>query len=93
MFSALHFNLNLHRDVKKNPDGTKQVKAVWPKFKNGEATVHDVKLEPNFGKMQTIKFQNGNELFFCMLCTNIPNIEEPILPFGASIANRSDLHE
>ena len=58
IIAALHFNHNLHRDVKKNPDGTEQVKVVWPKFKNGEATVRDVKVEPNFGKMQTIRFQN-----------------------------------
>ena len=62
--AALHFNHNLHRDVKKNPDGTEQVKVVWPKFKNGEATVRDVKVEPNFGKMQTIRFQNIYEIVF-----------------------------
>ena len=58
IIAALHFNHNLHRDVKKNPDGTEQVKVVWPKFKNGKATVRDVKVEPNFSKMQTIRFQN-----------------------------------
>ena len=81
----MHFNHNLHRDVKKNPDGTEQIKVVWPKFKNGEATVRDLKVEPNFGKMQTIRFQNGHEIVFCMICTNIPNIAKPILTFGASI--------
>ena len=81
----MHFNHNLHRDVKKNPDGNEQVKVVWPKFKNGEATVRDLKVEPNFGKMQTIRFQNGHEIVFSMICTNIPNIVKPILTFGASI--------
>lgn len=85
IIAALHFNHNLHADVKKNPRGTEQMKVVQPKFKNGEATVRDVKVEPNFGKMQTIRFQNGHEVGFCMICTNIPNM------FGASVAIRSDL--
>ena len=50
IIAALYFNLNLLREVKKNTDGTEQVKVVWPKFKNGEATVRDVKVEPNFGE-------------------------------------------
>ena len=51
IIAALDFNLNLLREVKKNADGTEQVKVVWPKFKNGEATVRDVKVEPNYGKI------------------------------------------
>lgn len=51
IIAALRFNLNLSREVKKNPDGSKQVRVVWPKFKNGEATVRDVKVKPNFGKL------------------------------------------
>lgn len=50
----MHFNHNLHRDVKKNPDETEQVQVVWPKFKNGEATVHDVKVEPNFDYVEDV---------------------------------------
>lgn len=49
IIAALYFNLNLFRELKKNADGTEQVKVVWPKFKNGEATVRDVKVKPNFG--------------------------------------------
>ena len=30
--------------------GSEQFKVVYPKFKNGEATVRNVKIEPNFGK-------------------------------------------
>ena len=51
IIAALYFNFNLLREVKKNTDDTEQVKVVWPKFKNGEATVRDVKVEPNFGKI------------------------------------------
>lgn len=51
IIAALYFNLNLLREVKKNADGTEQVKVVWSKFKNGKATVRDVKVEPNYGKI------------------------------------------
>lgn len=51
IIAALYFNLNLLREGKKNADGTEQVKVVWPKFKNGEATVRDVKVQPNYGKI------------------------------------------
>ena len=30
--------------------GAKRVKVSYPKFKNGEATVKDVTVEPNLGK-------------------------------------------
>lgn len=48
--AAIHFNYNLHRPTKNNKnDGATQVRIVYPKFKNGEATVRDVKVEQNFG--------------------------------------------
>lgn len=31
-------------------DGVERVKVSYPKFKNGEATVRDVRVEPNLGK-------------------------------------------
>ena len=38
-------------EVKKNSlDGSEQVSVIYPKFKNGEATVRSVKVKPNFGK-------------------------------------------
>lgn len=50
MLAAVHFNSNLHREVRQRTDGSEQVKIVYPKFKNGEGTVRDVKKEPVFGK-------------------------------------------
>ena len=47
----MHFNYNLHRDVRKPPTGEDQVKVVYPKFKNGEATVREIRVEPNFGML------------------------------------------
>lgn len=49
IIAAMHFNLNLQRDIRKRPDGSDQVKVIWPKFKNGEATVRDVRVNPHFG--------------------------------------------
>ena len=47
----MHFNFNLHRDVKqREADGADRVKISYPKFKNGEATVRDVTITQNFGK-------------------------------------------
>lgn len=51
ILAAVHFNYNLHRDVKeRNTDGVERVKLSYPKFKNGEATVRDVRITQNFGK-------------------------------------------
>ena len=49
ILAALHFNFNLHRDNKVNQDGSVSLKVTYPKFKNGEATVRNRKIEPNFG--------------------------------------------
>ena len=47
----MHFNFNLHRDVRqRNSDNAGQVKFTFPKFKNGEATVRDIRISQNFGE-------------------------------------------
>ena len=52
--AILHFNKDLGERTRKSQrnasDGSKQVSVVYPKFKNGEATVRDVKGRANFGK-------------------------------------------
>ena len=49
--AAVHFNFNLQRDVRlRNTDSAEQVKVTYPKFKNGEATVRNVRISHNFGK-------------------------------------------
>ncbi|CAH3026729.1 unnamed protein product [Porites evermanni] len=48
ILAALHFNFNLHRDNKVNQDASVSLKVTYPKFKNGEATVRNRKIEPNF---------------------------------------------
>ena len=51
ILAAVHLNFNLRREDKcKESDGTEWVRVSYPKFKNGEATVCSVKINPNFGK-------------------------------------------
>ena len=47
--AALHFNYNSNRDVQTNEDGSTQIRVHYPKFKNGEATIRDVRVQQNFG--------------------------------------------
>ncbi len=37
------------RDVRKRKDGTEQMNVTYPKFKNGEATVRNIRVPQNFG--------------------------------------------
>ena len=48
--AVIHFNNNLNRDIKRKKDGSQQIKVVYPKFKNGEATTRDVRVKQTFGK-------------------------------------------
>ncbi len=48
--AVLHFNKNLERNERLDEDGMPQVKIVYPKLKNGEATVRSITVEPNFGR-------------------------------------------
>ena len=51
VLAAVHFNCNLRRDTKKKADGSEQLRVVYPKFKNGEASVRGVRIEQNFGEL------------------------------------------
>ena len=52
ILATVHFNNNLLREIKKLPNGMEQVKLSYPKFKNGEATVRNVRVSPNYGTYQ-----------------------------------------
>lgn len=55
ILAAVHFNFNLKRETKKrNADGEERIKVCYPKFKNGEATVRDVRVQPNFDYVEEI---------------------------------------
>lgn len=47
--AVIHFNHNLNRETKTN-NGVHQVNVVYPKFKNGEAVVTNVRVEQNCGR-------------------------------------------
>ena len=47
--AVIHFNENLNRQNKMK-DGIEQVHVVYPKFKNGEAVVRNVKVQQKFGR-------------------------------------------
>jgi len=36
------------RDTKKNANGSEQIRVIYPKFKNGEASIRDITIEQNF---------------------------------------------
>ena len=38
------------RDVKKKADDSEQIRVLYPKFKNGEASIRGIRVEQNFGK-------------------------------------------
>ena len=50
ILALVHFNFNLHRDTKTRSDKSESLKFTYPKFKNGEATVRNVKVAPDFCK-------------------------------------------
>ncbi|XP_067035289.1 uncharacterized protein [Acropora muricata] len=55
ILAVVHFNLNLQRQVKcKESDGSERVRVSYPKFKNGEATVREVKVKADFGYVEEI---------------------------------------
>ena len=49
ILAAIHFNFNLMRRAKESKDDCQRIKVTYPKFKDGEATVTDVKEKQNFG--------------------------------------------
>lgn len=49
ILSAIHFNYNLRRDSKVDDQRNIKVTVTYPKFKDGEATVREVKVEQNYG--------------------------------------------
>lgn len=49
VLAALHFNFNLRREAKTDTHGNPKLKVTYPKFKEGEGTVREVKVEQNYG--------------------------------------------
>ncbi|KXJ17797.1 uncharacterized protein LOC110233295 [Exaiptasia diaphana] len=54
IIAVLHFNTNLHREFRKRPDGSEQISVIFPKFKNGEATIRNVKVKPSYDYVEEV---------------------------------------
>jgi len=54
ILAAVHFNFNLQREVKCKEDGSERVRVSYPKIKNGEATVREVKIKANVDYVEEI---------------------------------------
>ena len=51
ILAVIHFNYNLRREpIMNKSDKSERLKITYPKFKNGEATVRNVRVAQNFGK-------------------------------------------
>ena len=50
ILAALHFNFNLQRGTKKDKEGNEKLRLTYPKFKDGEVTVREVREKQNYGK-------------------------------------------
>ena len=69
IIAVVHFNHNLHRETRKKSDGSDQIAVTYPKFKNGEATVRDVKVKANFGKQTFVLQQCCSYVHTCHFST------------------------
>eukprot|EP00794_Sanderia_malayensis_P001982 gene1982-biopygen1804 len=54
VLAAIHFNSNVQRTIAKKKDGANKIKVVYPKFKNGEATVREKRIARNFTYIQDV---------------------------------------
>lgn len=52
ILAAIHFNYNLKREPKVDKQGKPKLKVTYPKFKLGEATVREVRVAQNYGKLK-----------------------------------------
>ncbi len=59
--AVIHFNENLNRQNKMK-NGIEQVHVVYPKFKNGEAVVRNVKVQQKFGMYVVFNLKHAIEL-------------------------------
>ena len=75
VLSVVHFNSNLDREDC-TINGTTQVKVHYPKFKNGEAVVRNVKVAQKFGKkgLQVLQIALQPNVIKLKLTLNVVNV-------------------
>jgi len=69
ILAAIHFNYNICRKSKVDMHGNVKLKVTYPKFKEGEATVKEVKVVPNYGKVFLYKCSKRKALQFFSIFT------------------------
>lgn len=52
ILAAIHFNFNLKWESRVDAHGEPKLKVTYPKFKDGEATVREMKVEQNYGNLK-----------------------------------------
>ena len=80
-----HFNQTLHREVQTSQDGQTQVKIVYPKFKNGDATARDVRVRQNFGNYDKL-------LFPCRTSLTIPLLQNDLVGNAGTNFSKAQLN-
>lgn len=66
ILSAIHFNYNLKRENKLDDGGKPKVTVTYQKFKEGEPTVTEVKVEQNYGNyISLLSWELQNTIAFC----------------------------
>lgn len=79
---ALHFNYNLKRETKVDEGGNPILQVVWPKFKEGEATVREANVSANYGTVKKPVFLQTSNFVANKLCYNfIPNLNIRVIRF------------
>ena len=61
ILAAVHFNYNVCRKNKVDADGKKKLKVTYPKFKEGEATVREIKVAQNYGNLLVLNSGYNNQ--------------------------------
>lgn len=72
ILAALHFNWNLNRETLKDADGNAKLRVTYPKFKEGEGTVREACIKPNYGMLFCLDLflthKSYIKITFCCCC-------------------------
>ena len=74
ILAALHFNHNLNREGKKDKELDIKLRVTYPKFKNGEGTVREVRQKQNFSMLIFVKWTFWYYLVRISVHFVLPNI-------------------
>ena len=67
ILATVHFNANLQRQTKVHQKTNEnRITVSYPKFKNGEAVVRDIRITPNFGELNSPLKNNTDSTCRCV---------------------------